>query len=92
MPEASPSTTLLTDMALALQQAVAMYHLLHQHAAGTTDLTEDQLANVVTGICSDAVLILQRARDEGALAPLPLYRGEDTASPVPVVLRWPGLH
>ena len=71
---------LVTDMATALQQAVAMYCLLHEHAQGRTDLTEDQLANVVTAVCQDAAHVLQRARDEGLLPTPPI------AVPPPVVL------
>ena len=50
------------DMERALEQAVAMYHLLHAHARGETDLTEDQLANVVTSVSDQASDVLRRVR------------------------------
>lgn len=50
------------DMFIALRQAVAMYDLLHAHARGETDLTEDQLANVVTEISVEAQRTLIRVR------------------------------
>lgn len=58
-------------MATALQQAVAMYFLLIQHAKGETDLTEDQLEAVVEGVCDDARLALTEARRAGLLPPAP---------------------
>lgn len=67
---------LIRDMATALDKAVAMYYLLHSHAAGQSDLTEDQLANVVDGVCSEAQEILTRARAAGldaGVATRPVY-------------------
>lgn len=58
-------------MATALQKAVAMYFLLHDHAKGETDLTEDQLAAVVEGVCDEAATALAGARRAGLLAPAP---------------------
>lgn len=48
-------------MVLYLEKAVAMYELLHSHARGQTDLTEDQLANVVTEICAMSRATADRA-------------------------------
>ena len=48
----------------SLEKAAAMYDLLHAHARGETDLTEDQLANVVTEICREARETLGEARGE----------------------------
>ena len=45
-----------------LDRAIAVYGLLHAHARGETDLTEDQLANVVTGVAMEASDVLQRVR------------------------------
>lgn len=50
------------DMYGALVKSVAMYDLLHAHARGETDLSEDQLANVVTGIAREARRVLSRVR------------------------------
>lgn len=49
-------------MCLSLEKSVAVYELLHSHAKGQTDLTEDQLANVVTGVAMEARETLGRAR------------------------------
>lgn len=68
-------------MCLSLEKAVAVYELLHSHAAGQTDLTEDQLANVVTGVSAEARDTLDRARGEahvGAYGP-PGWVGEAEA-------------
>lgn len=62
-------------MATALQQAVAMYLLLVDHAKGETDLTEDQLEAVVEGVCADAARALSEARRCGLVAPAPIGRG-----------------
>lgn len=75
---------LIQDMATALQKAVAMYCLLHDHAKGQTDLTEDQLGNVVTGVSEDASRVLERARDAGLVPPLPTPRPRPSAHPYPV--------
>lgn len=48
-----------------IEKVVAVYELLHAHARNQTDLTEDQLANVVTGVKDEAIRILARARDGG---------------------------
>ena len=77
MGKASRRTTI--QMATALQKAVAMYFLLHDHARGATDLTEDQLAAVVEGVCDEATHALSEARRCGLLAPLPRGR----ARPLP---------
>lgn len=50
------------EMYKQLERAVAMYELLHAHAKGQTCLTEDQLANAVTGISLSAKDTLRRAR------------------------------
>lgn len=50
----------------ALEQAVAVYHLLHAHARGETDLTEDQLANVVTTVSMTASDVLRQVRGGGS--------------------------
>lgn len=63
------------SMATALQKAVAMYFLLHNHARGETDLTEDQLSAVVTGVCDEARVALDEARRCGLLAPVPRAGG-----------------
>jgi len=49
-------------MVATLDRAVAVYGLLHAHAAGQTCLTEDQLANVVTGVALEASDVLRRVR------------------------------
>lgn len=46
----------------ALEKAEAMTMLLHAHARGEDDLTEDQLANVVTGVTEEATRTLRAAR------------------------------
>ena len=46
----------------ALEKVEAMTLLLHSHARGEDDLTEDQLANVVTGVTAEATEALRRAR------------------------------
>lgn len=48
---------------LALRKTIAMYELLHTHAAGQTDLTEEQLGNVVTGVTQEARQTLERMRE-----------------------------
>ena len=53
---------LWSEAILALRKTVAMYELLHTHAAGETDLTETQLANVVTGVADQARETLERMR------------------------------
>lgn len=53
---------LFEDMCLSLEKTVAVYELLHTHARGQTDFTEDQLANVVTGVAMEARDTLRRAR------------------------------
>lgn len=73
------------QMATALQKAVAMYFLLHDHAAGETDLTEDQLAAVVEGVCDEARVALESARRAGLLAPLPEAGQAARAHRIPVV-------
>lgn len=50
------------DMVNTLDRAIAVYGLLHAHARGETDLTEDQLANVVTGVAMEASAVLRRVR------------------------------
>lgn len=71
-------------MATALQQAVAMYCLLVDHAKGLTDLTEDQLESVVLGVCDDARLALEGARRAGLLPPLPTPRPPTPAHRDPI--------
>lgn len=46
----------------ALERSVAVYELLKAHARGETDLTEDQLVNVVTVISLEARDTLAVAR------------------------------
>lgn len=72
MGKASRRTAI--QMATALQKAVAMYLLLHDHARGVTDLTDDQLAAVVTGVCDEARVALVEARRAGLVAPAPVAR------------------
>lgn len=55
------SLQLFNEIVLGLRKSIAMYKLLHAHAAGQTDLTEDQLANVVTGLAEEATDTLVRA-------------------------------
>ena len=55
-------SNLWSEAILALRKTVAMYELLHVHAEGQTDLTEDQLANVVTGVADQARVTLERMR------------------------------
>ena len=76
-------------MATALQQAVAMYFLMIDHAKGKTDLTEDQMFNVVEGVCVEAGAALEEARDAGLLPPLPEARPYVRAhgDPLPVAHR-----
>lgn len=51
----------------ALEKAEAMSMLLHAHARGEDDLTEDQLANVVTEVTDGTARALRVARGaEGA--------------------------
>lgn len=50
------------EAVLALRRSIAVYELLHAHAAGQTDLTEDQLANVVTDTAREARATLDRMR------------------------------
>lgn len=50
------------DMMTTLNRAVAVYGLLHAHARGETDLTEDQLSGVVTGVALEATTVLRRVR------------------------------
>lgn len=45
---------LFCNMLVSLEKSVAVYELLHAHARGETDLTEDQLGNVVTGVAMEA--------------------------------------
>lgn len=47
-----------------LERTVAFYELLHAHARGETCLTEDQLANAVTGLRDEALDVLREARGE----------------------------
>jgi hypothetical protein len=54
---------------LALRKTIAMYELLHSHADGQTDLTEDQLANVVTGVADEARLVLEKMKSESDRGP-----------------------
>lgn len=82
MGKASRRTTVM--MATALQKAVAMYFLLHDHARGATDLTEDQLASVVEGVCDEAREALTEARRCGLLAPVPEVGLAARASRTPV--------
>lgn len=50
------------EVMTALSKSIAVYELLHAHAAGETDLTEDQLANVVTEIADGSRDVLARMR------------------------------
>lgn len=59
-------------MATALQRAVAMYFLLVQHSRGETDLTEEQLASVVDGVCEEAGRALTDARRCGLVEAVPM--------------------
>lgn len=52
------------ELIQTISKAVAMYGLLHAHAQGKTDLTEDQLANVVTGLSLEARDVLRRVRGQ----------------------------
>lgn len=54
-------TELFDEMFVSLEKSVAMYELLISHAKGQTDLTEDQLANVVTGISLETRAVIRRA-------------------------------
>lgn len=57
---------------LQLRKCVAMYELLHAHARDETDFTEDQLANVVTGIAEEAAEMVRRMQAyEAEHAPAP---------------------
>ena len=53
------------DAVLQMRKSIAVYELLHAHAAGETDLSEDQLANVVTGVAAGARDTLHRMRGAG---------------------------
>jgi hypothetical protein len=68
----SQRDVVIRDMATALQQAVAMYCLMIDHSQGRTDLTEDQFANVVEGVCEEAGRALEAARLAGLIEPLPV--------------------
>lgn len=58
------------QMFMAVEKFVAVYELLIAHANGQTDLTEDQLANVVNGVADEARGVLARAsRGRGADRP-----------------------
>lgn len=58
-------TSLFHDMCLQIEKNIAVYELLHAHARGQTDLTEEQLANVVTGVRAEATDVLVRLRGHG---------------------------
>ena len=67
---------LWSEAMLALRKSIAVYELLHAHAAGQTDLTEDQLANVVTVVSGEAKETLALARGRPVPEPrLSTYRG-----------------
>ena len=69
--------SVIADMCKALEGASAMCDLLHAHARGQTDLTEDQLAAVVTGVSREAGDALSRARGaapEGQTVWMPPHR------------------
>lgn len=51
---------LFTDTYLVLEKNVAICELLHAHARGETDLSEDQLANVVTGVSIETKAVARR--------------------------------
>jgi len=51
----------------------------NDHAQGKTDLTEDQLAGVVEGVCDEAASALSEARRCGLLPPLPRGRARARA-------------
>ena len=53
--------TLPDQMYMAIEKFIAVYELLHSHARGQTDLTEDQLANVIDGVAREARDVLARA-------------------------------
>ena len=69
------SHTITSAMYLALERSVAVYDLLVAHANGQTDLTEDQLANVVTRVSAEAKETLALARGRAVPEPrLSTYR------------------
>lgn len=74
----------------ALEGAAAMCDLLHAHAQGQTDLTEEQLASVVTGVSRQARDALRGARGGGAGAIALMAPGQ--ARWVSRARRWGALH
>lgn len=54
------SETVVQQVCLILHKSAAMCDLLHAHARGETDLTEDQLASVVTDVSDEARAVLSR--------------------------------